>query len=96
MKYVPNDDEINLGERIVTNNMDRIFPRDLPVGTVMEIKPGNPFKQIHIKPAANLERLEEVLVLLSLRPLETKTEAHPADAQPSAPNTSVPPPAARR
>jgi len=84
------------GERVVTSGMDRIFPRDLPVGTVMEIKPGNPFKQIRIKPAANLERLEEVLVLLSLRPLETKTEAHPADAQPSAPNASVPPPAARR
>jgi len=96
MKYVPNDDEVSLGERVVTSGMDRIFPRDLPVGTVMEIKPGNPFKQIRIKPAANLERLEEVLVLLSLRPLETKTEAHPGDAQPSAPNASVPPPAARR
>ncbi len=96
MKYVPNDDTVNLGERVITNGMDRIFPRDLPVGTVAEIKSGNPFKQIRIKPAANLERLEEVLVLQSMRPLETKTEESPADAKPPAPNAATPPPAVRR
>ncbi len=96
MKYVPNDDEVNLGERVITSGMDRIFPRDLPVGTVAEIKPGNPFKQIRVKPAANLERLEEVLVLPSLRPLETKSEEHPADVQPSTPGTRTPPPVVRR
>jgi rod shape-determining protein MreC len=96
MKYVPNDDEVNTGERVVTSGMDRIFPRDLPVGTVAEIKPGNPFKQIRVKPAANLERLEEVLVLLSLHPLEMKNEERPANAQPPAPGAASPPPAARR
>src|SRR5438128_2118463 len=88
MKYVPNDDEVNLGERVITSGMDRIFPRDLPVGTVTDIKPGNPFKQIRIKPAANLERLEEVIVLLSLHPLEMKSEADPAAAQPSTPGVA--------
>jgi rod shape-determining protein MreC len=96
MKYVPNDDTVNLGERVITSGMDRIFPRDLPVGTVAEIKAGNPFKQIRIKPAANLERLEEVMVLLSLRPLEMKNEENPGDAQPPAPRSANPPPAARR
>jgi rod shape-determining protein MreC len=96
MKYVPNDDTVNLGERVITSGMDRIFPRDLPVGTVAEIKSGNPFKQIRIKPAANLERLEEVLVLLSLRPLELKNEENTGDAQPVAPRAVNPPPAARR
>src|SRR2546421_6878237 len=96
MKYVPNDDEVNLGERVITSGMDRIFPRDLPVGTVTEIKAGNPFKQIRVKPSANLERLEEVLVLPSLRPLETRSEERPANAQPSAPIASAPPPAVRR
>jgi len=90
MKYVPNDDSVNVGEHVITSGMDRIFPRDLPVGTVTEIKSGNPFKQIRIKPAANLERLEEVLVLLSLRPLENKTEETPAEAQPAAPGTASP------
>src|SRR5437660_5473557 len=96
MKYVPNDEEVNQGERVITSGMDRIFPRDLPVGTVTEIKSGNPFKQIRIKPAANLERLEEVLVLLSLRPLETKSEEHPDSAKPASPSAANPPSAARR
>jgi rod shape-determining protein MreC len=97
MKYVPNDDDdVNLGERVITSGMDRIFPRDLPVGTVTEIKSGNPFKQIRIKPAANLERLEEVFVLLSLRPLEMKNEGNPADARAPAPRAAIPPPAVAR
>jgi rod shape-determining protein MreC len=96
MKYVPNDDTVNLGERVITSGMDRIFPRDLPVGTIAVIKPGNPFKEIRIKPAANLERLEEVLVLLTLHPLEMKKEAEPVDAQPPATATPNPAPAVRR
>ena len=96
MKYVPNDDTVNLGDRVITSGMDRIFPRDLPVGTVAEIKPGNQFKQIRVKPAANLERLEEVLVLLSLRSLEMKNEENTGDPQPPPPGAPNPPRAAKR
>lgn len=87
MKYIPNDDDVNSGERVVTSGMDRIFPRDLPVGTIADIKAGNPFKQIRVRPAANLQRLEEVFVLLTLKPLEMKPE-------PAAPNPNAPAPAA--
>ncbi|HJX94079.1 MAG TPA: rod shape-determining protein MreC [Candidatus Acidoferrum sp.] len=84
MKYIPNDDNVNSGERVVTSGMDRIFPRDLPVGTIAEIKPGIPFKQLRVKPAASLERLEEVFVLLTMKPLELKQES-------PAPNSAAPP-----
>jgi rod shape-determining protein MreC len=96
MKYVANDDTVNLGERVVTSGMDRIFPKDLPVGIVAEIKPGNPFKLIHVRPAANLERLEEVIVLLTLRPLEAHKEAEPSTSDaaektaPEQPTTAKP------
>ncbi len=82
MKYIPTDDAVNVGEHVVTSGMDRIFPRDLPVGTVAEIKTGRPFQQVRVRPAANLARLEEVIVLLTLRPLEMKKEpvAKAADA----------------
>src|SRR5256885_17038645 len=75
MKYIPTDDTVAVGEHVVTSGMDRIFPRDLPVGTVTEIKPGRPFQQIRVRPAANLQRLEEVIVLLTLHPLEIKKDA---------------------
>jgi rod shape-determining protein MreC len=96
MKYVPNDDAVSMGERVITSGMDRIFPRDLPVGTIAEIKSGNPFKHIRIKPAANLQRLEEVLVLLTLHPLQMKNESAPAGAQPSAAVPANPAPGAIR
>src|ERR1700719_3641846 len=81
MKYVANDDTVNVGDRVVTSGMDRIFPRDLPVGTVTQINPGNPFKQIRLRPAANLERLEEVIVLLLLQPLDLNKDTAPSSAE---------------
>jgi rod shape-determining protein MreC len=80
MKYVANDDTVNIGEQVVTSGMDKIFPRDIPVGTVMEVKAGNPFKQIRVKPAAHLDRLEEVIVLLTQEPLAASKESSAPDA----------------
>jgi rod shape-determining protein MreC len=96
MKYVPNDDTVNIGERVVTSGMDKIFPRDLPIGTITDIKSGNPFKTIRVRPSANLSRLEEVIVLMTLQPLQLKqpeTPKSPANAAAnSAPANSTPPP----
>jgi len=90
MKYVANDDKVNVGEKVVTSGMDKIFPRDIPVGIVQEIKPGIPFKTILLRPAAKLNRLEDVIVLLSLQPLE-----FPADGNaPSSGSSSSSAPAA--
>jgi rod shape-determining protein MreC len=80
MKYVAADDDVKVGEKIVTSGMDKIFPRDIPVGTVVEVKQGNPFKQIRVQPAAKLDRLETVIVLLTQAPVEFKAEAPSGDA----------------
>ena len=82
MKYIPTDDTVNVGEHVVTSGMDRIFPRDLPVGVVTEIKTARPFQQVRVRPAANLQRLEEVIVLLTLHPLEKKETPAPAAEAP--------------
>ena len=75
MKYVATDENVPVGEKIVTSGMDKIFPRDIPVGTVVDVKPGNPFKVIRVQPAAKLDRLETVIVLLTQEPVEFKSEA---------------------
>jgi cell shape-determining protein MreC len=68
------------------------------VGTIADIKPGATFKQIRVKPAANLERLEEVFVLLTIKHLEGKKDsaapssAPPAATAPSAASTNPPSP----
>src|SRR5205823_3065723 len=43
---------------------DRIFPKGFNVGTVMKVTPGSDlFLNIRVKPAVNLSKLEEVLVV---------------------------------
>ena len=76
----------------MTSGEDRIFAKDLPVGTVLDVKAGNPFKQIRMRPAARLDRLEEVLVVIS-HPIELVPKAPPAEAapKPAAPTKSTTP-----
>jgi rod shape-determining protein MreC len=94
MSYVSNDEEVKLGEHVVTSGMDRIFPRDLPVGTIVEVKQGAPpFKHIRVRPSARLEKLEEVIVLLTTDPLvmKKKPEDTAAASRSSAPAREAPP-----
>jgi rod shape-determining protein MreC len=84
MKYVGNDDEVSVGSRVVTSGMDRIFPKDLPVGIITQVKPGGQYKQIRVRPSANLEKLEEVIVLLTTDPVVLKQEPSPQASDNSA------------
>src|SRR5215467_1511717 len=90
MKYVGNDDEVAVGSRVVTSGMDRIFPKDLPVGVITQVKPGGQYKQIRVKPSANLEKLEEVIVLLTTDPVVLK-QAAPQASSSSAPGAASQP-----
>jgi rod shape-determining protein MreC len=67
LEYISNDTKVEPGEKILTSGQDRIFPKDLPVGTVTQVQPDrhSPFLKISVKPAARLDGLEEVLVLLT-------------------------------
>jgi rod shape-determining protein MreC len=61
------DTRIRAGEPVVTSGGDSIYPRGLSVGTVDRVvsQPEGTLVNVLIKPAANLERLEEVLVITS-------------------------------
>jgi rod shape-determining protein MreC len=73
MKYISNDENVTVGQQVLTSGEDQIYPKDLPVGTVAEVKTGTPFKVIRVKPAAHLDRLEEVLVLLTRQEINRAT-----------------------
>jgi rod shape-determining protein MreC len=60
------DDRIKPGEKILTSGGDQVFPRGLPVGVVDRIvrdPDRDPYIDILIRPAADLARVEEVLVI---------------------------------
>jgi len=65
------DQRIQPGEKILTAGGDLIFPRGLPVGVVEKVV-NDPERDgmidIIVKPAAHLERLDEVLVITSTEP----------------------------
>ncbi len=77
MEFITNDEKVYPGERVLTSGQDRIFPKDLPVGTVVDVKrdPHAPFQTIHVAAAAHLDRLEEVIVLLTRQELAPPKEA---------------------
>ena len=79
MDYIVNDEKVQAGEEIVTSGEDRIFPKGLPIGAVVEAKQATPFQIIRVQPAARLDRLEDVLVLLTMQELNLKkAEESPA------------------
>jgi len=64
------DERIQPGESVLTAGGDLIFPRGLPVGTVQKVirdPERDSFIDVMIKPAAHLDRLDEVLVITSLQ-----------------------------
>jgi rod shape-determining protein MreC len=65
MKEVMSDEQVSPGENLLTSGGDQIFPKGLPVGTIAKVgAPKDLFLSITVKPSANLDRLEEVLVVL--------------------------------
>ncbi len=96
MEYVSNDIKIQSGETVLTSGQDRIFPKDLPVGTVVDVKSDHrsPFQQISVRPAARLDQLEEVLVLLTRQDFAPRKDAEvaPASAPPAVSGTAQPAP----
>jgi rod shape-determining protein MreC len=72
MDYVVNDEKVKTGETVLTSGEDRIFPKGLLIGTVIDSKPAIPFQLIHVQPAARLDRLEDVIILLSQQELDPR------------------------
>jgi rod shape-determining protein MreC len=65
------DQRIQPGEKVLTAGGDQIFPRGLPVGVVEKVvrdPERDAFINVIIKPAAHLDRLDEVLVITSSEP----------------------------
>lgn len=74
LSYIMGDETVKPGEALITSGGDRVFPKGLPIGTVANVSMGrNLFLDIKLKPAVDLNRLEEVLVITEQksRPVDT-------------------------
>jgi rod shape-determining protein MreC len=67
LEKVMSDENVPPGEQVLTSGGDSIFPKGLLIGTVTKAAPGSElFLNIHVRPAADLSKLEEVLVVTKI------------------------------
>jgi len=76
LDYVVRAGDVVVGDVVVTSGMDRVFPKGLPVGEVVEVEDTSWefFKDIKVKPMVDFSKLEDVLVIMKEDPLFDRTE----------------------
>ena len=76
LERVMNDEQVAPGDTVMSSGGDQIFPKGLPVGRVSQVGPGKEmFLSVKVNPAADLSRLEEVLVVTEKQEREAVTES---------------------
>jgi len=65
MKYLKREDDVEVGDRIVTSGLDGIFPKGIMIGEVTHVSRGNRglLQLAEVKPSVPLDRIEEVLIV---------------------------------
>ena len=75
LEGIMTDEDVAPGERVLTSGGDQIFPKGLPVGVVTSVGKGKDlFLNINVKPASDLSKLEEVLVLVEKQERQATAE----------------------
>jgi rod shape-determining protein MreC len=71
LQYVLKNDEVKVGDQIITSGMGGIFPKSLAIGTVVDVinSRRGMFQKIQVQPAVNFRKLEYVIIVLKQDPL---------------------------
>ncbi len=82
MHFVPLQEDVRIGDRVLSAGIDGVFPRGLPVGTVNLVEPGSElFHRILLRPAVDFGELDQVLVL-AREPIPDEMREETSDARP--------------
>ncbi len=65
LKYILKNDEIEIGDKLVTSGKDGIYPKGVPTGIVITVNRAKPgiFTDVDVMPYNNFKRLDEVLIV---------------------------------
>jgi rod shape-determining protein MreC len=64
LDYVPRQADVRPGDRVVTAGIDGVYPRGIPVGTVLSVSQGGQlFHRIQLAPAVDFGALDQVYLL---------------------------------
>lgn len=83
MEYVALDEDVMVGDTVVTSGLGDMFPPGLPIGVVATVEgdPGGIFKRIRLKPLVRVAAIEQVSVVISCTELPRAVEAIAESAQ---------------
>ncbi len=65
MKYIEQEDDIVVGDKIISSGKDDVFPKNLVLGTVTKVESHRGLQRAIIKPEIDVSRVEEVLIHLN-------------------------------
>jgi rod shape-determining protein MreC len=90
LEYAMRSDDMVEGDLLVTSGTDGVFPRGLPVGTLIGVKRSGQglYQRADVKPAVDVTKLEEILVVTAFdRRLDQPPQAavSPAPARAAVP-----------
>lgn len=66
LKYIPYEEEVNVGDIVITSGLDRLFPPGIPVGYVSRVdkkSQSGHFQTIEVLPFQDDTQIEEVLII---------------------------------
>jgi rod shape-determining protein MreC len=65
MKYLKREEDVEVGDRIITSGLDGIFPKGIQIGEVTHLNRGTRglMQVAEVHPSVALDRIEEVLVV---------------------------------
>lgn len=64
LKYIPIDEDIKVGDRLITSGLDGIFPEGIKVGVVINIeKRKGLFQNIDVAPLQSVSKIAEVAIV---------------------------------
>jgi rod shape-determining protein MreC len=74
--YVRHTDSIGIGDSLVTSGMSEVFPKGLLIGTVHRVSESDDlfFRNVYIKPAAQINRLVSIYIILGEYSIPTGIE----------------------
>ena len=82
IRYVSNQEVVQVGEAVLTSGLDRVFSRGLLVGYVAEVTQGDLELRVIVNLSAPLDRVSTVLLLPPQPPLEVQPPFFVPDQKP--------------
>lgn len=71
MEFIAQDDDVTVGDLIITSGLGGNFPKGLIIGQVVAVqrRDFDMFQQATVRPTVNFDRIEFVLIIMNFQPL---------------------------